>query len=348
MGGNIIEDLKRLVFTPGPSGFEDLVRELVVKRLEDLGFSPKVDELGNVLLLPGGGSVELLLAAHMDELGFVITGISDDGLLSFRKLGGIDDRILPGQHVMLILDDGSLVDGVIGLTPPHLQLDRSEQDRAPRWYELKIDVGASSREEAEAMGIRPLTPAVFKKHWSTLGQGNIVASRGFDDRVGVALLLEIARKISEGSVSGEGVALAWTVQEEVGLRGAFYVGSKINASTVIAVDTMACCHPAITGSAKPGRGPIIRALDNQHITPRWLVKSIVQSASNAGVKVQFASAGGTTDAAAFQRAGIPSAAVGIPLKYTHTTAEMLHIRDALEALKLLEGVIDSIPKGAIA
>ncbi|BAA80327.2 N-terminal deblocking aminopeptidase [Aeropyrum pernix K1] len=333
---SVLETLRELVFTPGPSGFEDLVRSVVVSRLRELGLDPVVDELGNVVVNPSGGEPRLLAAAHMDELGFVITGVGDDGLLAFRKLGGIDDRILPGQHVEILLDGGARIEGVIGITPPHLQLDRGEAEKPLRWHELRIDIGAQSRAEAEELGVKPLQPAVFKKHWSTLAGGRALASRGFDDRAGVALLLELAKRIAEGRVDAGGIALAWTVQEEVGLRGASYVASRMKPKAFLAVDTMACCHPAVTGHTRPGGGPVVRALDNQHITPRWLVELLEEAARSAGLELQYATAGGTTDAAAFQRTGVPSAAIGIPLKYTHSTAEVLYLSDLEGALKLLE------------
>ncbi len=335
----LVDVLRELVFTPGPSGFEDRVRRFVEERLRSYGYEPRTDWLGNLYVEVGSEGDPLLLAAHMDELGFIITGIEDSGLLTFRKLGGIDDRVLPGQHVQVLTEKGVL-EGVIGITPPHLQFDRSEQEKVLKWSELRIDIGADGKEEAEALGVKVLDPAVFKKHWSTTANGRYLASRGFDDRVGVAILLELAKMLSEERPRRR-IVLAWTVQEEVGLRGASYLASNLRPAVMVAVDTMACCSPQITGNARPGAGPVLRAVDNQYIAPRRLVDWLLGAAKRAGVSLQAATAGGTTDAAAFQRAGIPSVAIGILLKYTHSTAEMVNVDDIIDATRLLYEALTS-------
>lgn len=340
----LISILKESVMVPGPSGFEGPIRRFIVDRLRSLGLEPRVDEVGNVYVELGSGNSRLVVAAHMDELGLVVTHVGDDGLISFRKLGGIDDRVLPGQHVQLLTENG-VVEGVIGITPPHLMIDERERDRVLRWSELRIDVGASSREEAEEMGIKPLTPAVFKKHWSTLAGGKVVATRALDDRVGVSILLELARMAAEGEVRpSQRLVLAWTVQEEVGLRGASYIAQKLEADAMLAVDTMACCLEQITGSARPGGGPVLRALDNQYVAPEPLRRWLLEAASRAGVPLQLATAGGTTDAAAFQRSGIPSVAVGILTRYAHSTAETAHVSDIEAALRLVAEAVSSAPQ----
>jgi putative aminopeptidase FrvX len=336
--GGLLDILREAVFTPGPSGFEGPVRDLVVSRLKAMGFDPEVDALGNVVLEVGEGP-RLLVAAHMDELGFVVTGITEEGLLTFRKLGGIDDRVLPGSHVEVLTSKGP-VPGVIGITPPHLQVAEKEPGVVP-WRELRIDVGASSREEAEELGVRVLDPAVFKKPWSELAGGRAVATRALDDRVGVAILLELARLVAEGAVRPSWrLVLAWTVQEEVGLRGAAYVAERVRADAALIVDTMACCSREITGAARPGAGPVLRALDNQHIAPEPLRRWLLDSARAAGVEMQLATAGGTTDAAAFQRAGIPSVAIGVLTKYAHSTAEVAFKSDMEDALKVVASAVE--------
>ncbi|MEB3816842.1 MAG: M42 family peptidase, partial [Desulfurococcales archaeon] len=140
-----IDLLRRLVFEFGVSGYEERIRSLVAGLVRDYG-RVWVDDVGNLFLDMGGSGDTLLVAAHMDELGLVVTNIFEDGLLSFRKMGGIDDRILPGQHVVIMGRKGP-VEGVIGITPPHLQFER--EPKVIPWHELRIDVGASSREEVE-------------------------------------------------------------------------------------------------------------------------------------------------------------------------------------------------------
>ncbi len=333
----VIETLREVVMIPGPSGFEDRVRSYVVERLRSMGLEPSIDEMGNVTVAVGEGPT-LIIAAHMDELGFVVTGITEEGLLAFRKLGGIDDRVLPGSHVEVLTREGS-IPGVIGIMPPHLQYEKDRQ--VVEWKDLRIDVGASSRREAEELGVRVLDPAVFAKRWAELNRGKAIAVRGLDDRVGVAVLLELASMIARGEVKPSWrVVLAWTVQEEVGLRGASYLASRLRADASLIVDTMACCSFEITGDARPGGGPVLRALDNNYVAPAALRDWLLKASKRAGVEVQVATAGGSTDAAALQRSGIPSVAIGVLTKYAHSTAEMAYKSDIIDALRLVAAAVE--------
>ncbi|MEB3816678.1 MAG: M20/M25/M40 family metallo-hydrolase, partial [Desulfurococcales archaeon] len=230
------------------------------------------------------------------------------------------------------------VEGVIGITPPHLQFER--EPKVIPWHELRIDVGASSREEVEDLGVKPLDPVVFKKHWSILGGGKYLASRGFDDRAGVYVLVELARLVDEGLVRPRNhLILAWTVQEELGLRGALAIASRLRPRYFVAVDTMACCRAEITGPLRPGGGPAIRALDNAYVADRALVARLARLAESKGIPYQIASGGGGTDAAAFQRVGVQSVAIGIPLKYTHSTAEVVSLEDISNTIRLLSALV---------
>ncbi len=336
---DVVDLLLEAVKLRGPSGFEEEVAEWVSSRLSELGFEASRDAFGNVWIeLGGGGGGGLVLAAHMDELGFLVTGAEESGLLTFRPLGGIDDRVLPGVHVELLSETG-VVEGVIGIKPPHL-LSEEERGRPPSWRELRIDIGASSREEAQEL-VKPLTPGVFKKQVSTLNRGRLLAVRSLDDRVGVAILLALAAAVSEGRVKPRGrLVLAWTVQEEVGLRGARVLAKRLGASAMVAVDTMACCDPVVNGSMRLGGGPVLRLHDNRYMAPRPLRELLARAAARAGVEYQVASAGGTTDAAAFMEAGVPSAAIGVPARYAHSTAETVHLDDVRAALRLVEALVE--------
>jgi len=336
---DVVDLLLEAVRLRGPSGYEEEVASWVSSRLSELGFRVEGDAFGNVWVEVGEGGGGLLLAAHMDELGFLVTGADEGGLLTFRLLGGIDERVLPGVHVELLAGAG-VVEGVIGIKPPHL-LREEERGRVPSWRELRIDVGASSREEALGL-VEPLTPGVFKKHVSLLNKGRLLAARSLDDRVGVALLLALAASIARGEVKPGGrLVLAWTVQEEVGLRGARALASRLRPSAMIAVDTMACCDPVVNGATRPGGGPVLRLHDNRYMAPRPLRELLRRAAEDAGVAYQVASAGGTTDAAAFMEAGVPSAAIGVPVKYAHSTAETVHLGDVRAALELLRRLAEA-------
>jgi len=336
----LTETLRELILHPGVSGYEDRVRQAIKQMLPE-GLNVYEDTLGNLVAESGQGDPTIVIAAHMDELGLVVTHIRDDGLIKFRKIGGIDDRILPSMRVT-IHAEGSDIPGVIGLTPPHLQLERGEQKVIP-WHELAIDVGASSSDEVTSMGIRVLDPVTLDKIPTRLG-GGWLAARSIDDRMGCAVLVELAKRISSGAVMPRGrIILAWTVQEEVGIRGAMALAESIRPTLFVAVDTMSCCLPGITGAVKPGQGPVIRAVDNAYIADPKLVKRIEELAKRRGIDYQIATAGGGTDAAALQRKGVRAVALGTPVKYTHSTVEMLNTRDLAGMVELVSSIVENPP-----
>ncbi|MEB3860216.1 MAG: M42 family metallopeptidase [Desulfurococcales archaeon] len=332
--------LEGLIRAPGVSGYEDRVRDHIKGLVGGYGVL-REDSLGNLLLDLGGEGETLLFAAHMDELGLVVTNVDEDGMVRFRKIGGIDDRVLPNTRVNIHTATGD-VPGVIGLTPPHLQLDRGDQRVIP-WNELAIDVGASSREEAEELGVRVLDPVTLDKAIVRLGRGNLVASRAIDDRAGCAVLVELARAVAEGEVKPRGrLLLAWTVQEEVGLRGAMALAETVRPDLFIAVDTMSCCLPGITGRTRLGGGPTIRAVDNAYIADRKLVSRVESIARSAGIDYQLATAGGGTDAGALQRRGVKVLALGIPVKYSHSSVEVMNLADLRGMADLVKALSEEL------
>lgn len=336
---SLIEDL---ILIPGAPGYEDRVRNYIYEIASKYGRVEK-DAMGNLLLrLPGRGEGTILLAAHMDEIALVVTGIEDNGLLAFRKLGGIDDSILPARHVLVHGSQGP-VPGVIGAEPPHLRMVRGEdRNRVKPWYELRIDIGADSKDEAIEMGVGVLDQVTFKKHISYLGNGRYISTRGLDDRAGCAALVELARLIGSGVVEPRpDVVIAWTVQEEIGLMGARALARRLQPDLFIAIDTTTCCHPSITGGLKLGNGPLLRALDNSYIAPPSLVKNLYKTVTSKGIPLQVASAGGGTDAGAFHVTGVPSIAVSAPTQYTHSLTEKMHLGDYENWVRALAAIVEA-------
>ncbi len=332
-----LETLKELVQVPGVSGYEHRVREKIQELVGGLG-ETWTDTMGNLVLELGEGVDSILLAAHMDELGLLVTHIEKDGTVRFRKIGGIDDRILPSQHVTIHTEGGD-VPGVIGMTPPHLQLEKDL--KVVPWNQLYIDVGASSEEEARGLGIDVLDPVTFHKPWSLLNRGKVVSTRAIDDRFGCAVLVELARLIADGKVRPKyKVYLAWTTQEEVGLRGAWALAHRVNPTYMASIDTSTCCNPVITGPLKPGAGPVLRAVDNSAIVDPALGKRIVSVARSHGIPLQVVSVGGGTDAAAFQRVATKAFALGVPVKYTHSTTEYIHVEDVEKLIQLISALLE--------
>jgi len=331
--------LERLVMAPGVSGYEEPVRRELAGLLEGLG-RLEVDRVGNLVLHLGGSGPRLLIAAHMDELGLVVSGVEDSGLLTFRKVGGVDDVVIASSHVVVHTRRGPLP-GVVGVTPPHFKRVLGDGEKPPTWRELRIDVGASTREEALGMGVRPLDPVTFKKHFTLLAGGRLVATRALDDRAGSAALVELARLVAGGHVRPRyELVLAWTVQEEVGLRGARALAARLSPDYFVAVDTISCCHPLVTGQLRVGGGPVLRGLDNHYIAHPALARAVERAAERARVPLQLAAAGGGTDAAAFQVTGVPSVAVSAPTRYTHSLAEVMSVSDYEGWIKLLAALVE--------
>ncbi len=307
--------LRRLVELPGVSGHEEKVAATI---REVTGGS--IDELGNVRT----GNGKVLFVAHMDEVGLLATHVDNEGKVRFRKVGGVPDQALQGQHV--VVHGERDVPGVIGVEPPHF----SKSDK----QDLYIDVGASSQEEAVGLGVVPFSPVTFLKVFREVGR--YVSSRALDDRAGCWVLVEAHRQAPDA-------AYAWTVQEEVGLVGAKALARSADVKAAIIVDTLACCNPTITGNVKPGGGPVIRVFDNYGPYPRRLASRIADVARKHDIPIQVGGGGGGTDAAAFQQAGVPAIAIGIPNKYAHSTVEMVHLDDLKNTLRLVVALASELP-----
>ncbi|HIH73113.1 MAG TPA: M20/M25/M40 family metallo-hydrolase, partial [Thermococcaceae archaeon] len=287
----LVEMLKEITQLPGISGYEERIREKAIEWIEDYA-DYKVDAIGNLIVELGEGEEKAIFMAHMDEIGLMITGITNDGKLKFRKIGGIDDRLLLGRHVKVITEKGEL-DGVIGVTPVHLNLER-KFDTIP-WHSLEIDIGAESKEEAEEMGVKVLDFAVFKKHFSILNN-KYIATRSLDDRFGVIALVEAIKDLVDHDLDGKYI-FAFTVQEEIGLKGAKFLANKYAPKYAIAVDSFACCS-FLTGDVRLGKGAVIRAVDNSAIYTPSLARKALEIAKKNNIPVQIGVTGGGTDASA--------------------------------------------------
>uniref|UniRef100_UPI0025CD9918 M20/M25/M40 family metallo-hydrolase n=1 Tax=Thermococcus sp. TaxID=35749 RepID=UPI0025CD9918 len=251
--------------------------------------------------------------------------------LTFRKIGGIDDRLLYGRHLDVITENGKL-DGIIGALPVHLNLER-KFDTVP-WSRLAIDIGAESREEAESLGVKVLDYAVFKKHFAVLND-RYVSTRSLDDRFGVVALVEAIKDLVDHDLDGRYI-FAFTVQEEIGLKGAKFLAEKYSPKYAFAVDSFACCGD-ITGDVRLGGGAVIRAVDNSAIYTRSLARKVAAIASRNKISLQIGVTGGGTDASVFQHKS-EVLALSVPIKYLHSEVETLHLDDLETLIKLIEAI----------
>ncbi len=340
-----LELLRKLSETVAVSGDEGPVRRLILETIKDLADEVKVDTLGNVFAIKPGPAraPRVMVAAHMDEVGFMIVGVDGDGLLKFEAVGGLDDRILLGKPVWI---GESKVPGVIGMKPIHL-VKNAERESVVKIDSLRIDVGATSRDSAGRL-VRPGDRATFATPFTYLGP--TARGKALDNRAGCATLVEILR----GARSAYPVELicAFTVQEEVGLRGARVAGFAAKPDAAIVLDTtQANDLPApdeedenFKYNTRLGQGPAIYTQDGSTLHDRRLIKHLTAIAESKGIPYQFRQpGGGGTDAGAIQRtrAGVPTVSVSTPARYIHSPGALMSIDDYRNAARLVRAALEN-------
>ena len=341
-----LDFLKEIVNTPSPSGYEERAAE--VYRLYTRSFSDTVttDVHGNVaaILNPGAG-MKIMLAGHMDEIGFIIHYISEDGLLYFSGIGGHDSVIPVGQRVWI--HGSEKVPGVIGRKAIHL-LDDDERKKKPELRDMWIDVGASSRAEVEAV-IQLGDVATFQAEFEHL-MGDRATARGFDNKMGSFIVAEALRLLKEeGGLDPEvGVYAVATVQEEIGLRGARTSSFSIAAQSGLAVDVNhAIDYPGVSktryGTLDIGKGPSVMRGANANPNVFRLIR---EAATRDGIpyQVDVAPGGTGTDGNAMQISGGGMAVgiLGVALRYMHTPCEVLSLTDVENCAKLMAAYCRSV------
>jgi endoglucanase len=336
--------LRSLSESFGPSGFEDAVREIVIKEVESVADSVWVDSMGNLFALKRGrkGGASLMLTAHMDEIGFLVTHVDNRGFLRVAPIGGQSPRVIQGQRVLVRARDGSLVKGVIGSKPPHV-MKPDEAKQCPEVRDVYVDVGATSAQEVERIGITVGSPVAFERGLERLNEDTVVG-KAFDDRAGLAAVIGAFKAVEDQAVD---VYLVATVQEEVGLRGAQVAAYKISPSAAIGVDTTIAAD--VPGNeerdwvTRLGAGPAIKVADNPAsfyglMANRPLRERLEEVARSHGIPYQLeVLQGGTTDASAIAltKEGIPAAVVSVPTRYVHSPSEVLRLSDLEGVTKLL-------------
>jgi endoglucanase len=328
--------LRQLSDAFGVSGNEDDVRAVVLDAVRDHVDEIKVDALGNVLAVKRGTGrqrLRVMLDAHMDEIGLMVVGYDIDGrgFLKVRSVGGIDPRLLPGT--LLQVGPGR-IPGVIGIKPIHLFEEKDK--RVLKTKELIVDIGARGKDDAEKLA--PLgTYATFATRFRELGP--TVSGKAFDDRAGCAVLVELL----QGERFSFDLHAAFTVQEEVGLRGARVAAYAIEPDCAFALEgTIADDIPKDKKDVSPttelGKGPAITVMDRSFIADRRLVRLLTGTAEELDIPYQIKQPGiGGTDAGAIHqtREGVPSVAVAVPCRYIHSPVGLLSLDDFNNTVRLM-------------
>jgi len=343
-----LEDtLEKLSNACGVAGREEEVKRLLSEMLKPYVDEVKEDKLGNIIGVKRGGenAPKVMLAAHIDEIGLLVKTISKDGFLQFTKIGGIDDRILIAQNVIVHTEKGPL-HGIIGSKPPHIQKEE-ERKKVVTYDELFIDIGAESFEEAKQMGVKIGDPVSFNIKFAKIGKDSALG-KAFDDRVGCAVMIEAMKQLEKTECT---VYAVGTVQEEVGLRGATTAAFGLYPDVGIAIDvTVAGDVPGVKDFEAPvklRKGPSLTVADYGLITHPKVLRLLIDAAEKNGIPYQLETGlQGTTDAAriSLTREGVPSGVISIPTRYIHSPASLLSLKDAENAVKLTVEALKMIPK----
>lgn len=335
------ELLQQLTETPGVSGDEHkirgVIRKLITKYVDEIW----VDTMGNLIAIRKGSvnpEYRILVDAHMDEVGLMITGVDRDGSLRFKTVGGIGDRTLLGKVVQV--GPKKLI-GVVGARPIHL-LTGKQRTTVVKHDAMRIDIGAKNKEEANRK-VKPGDTATFVTPYEEMG--DIALGKAFDDRTGCAALVELLR----GDPYPFTIVGAFTVQEEVGLRGAGVATYATKPDIALVLE----CAPAydlpnkrdVSPNVALGRGPAIYVMDRGTIQHPGLVKHVTGTSDKYGIPYQIRQpGGGGTNTAAIQRitGGIPAATIATPARYIHSPTSMINLNDYKNVIRLAEAVIRSL------
>ena len=342
--------LKELSEAFGPSGHESAVRELILEAIQKHVDSYQVDALGNLMALKrssqradgGYKPLKVMVSAHMDEVGIMVIHADKDGLLHFDVVGGLGARVLLAQPV--VLGDDRLP-GVIGLKPIHLQ-ERSEREKLPKVSDLAIDIGATGQEEAEK-AVPKGTYGTFATSFAELGgELRTVKGKAFDDRAGCAVLVELLKADYPFDLWA-----AFTVQEELGLRGARVAAFRVEPDVAFALEGTVCDDLPKEKDESPttelGKGPAITFRDRSVVCDPRLIKHLVEVAEAEGIPYQFKQPGvGGTDTGAIHlvKEGVPSAVVSVPSRYIHSPVSVLSLADFENTVRLMRAALMRLPE----
>ena len=333
----MLDTIKALCALSGISGREDVVREYIISQIE--GYAEySTDPLGNLIVFKKGAQPakkKVLVDAHMDEVGMIVTYITDDGYLKFAKVGGIDTRVMLGKNVFV---GKNAVSGVVGIKPIHLT-DSDKENDIPDVDELYIDIGADSAEQAQKY-VSLGDSVWFDSDFTEFGEG-MVKARALDDRVGCAIMIEMIK-----SEQPFDLWFSFTVQEEIGTRGAVTGTFNVKPDYAVAVETTTAADIlGVDGEKRVcqlGKGAVVSFMDRGTIYPKALYDKAFEIAEKKGIKAQTKTmVAGGNDAAAIHKSGsgVRVITVSVPCRYLHSPSCVIKYDDAVESFKLVNSLV---------
>ena len=350
MNQETMELFKTLTELPGAPGNEHLVRQFMREELSKYADEVVQDGLGSIFGVRKGSEngPTVMVAGHMDEVGFMVTSITENGMIRFQTLGGWWNQVLLAQRVQIMTENGPII-GVIGSIPPHL-LDEETRKRPMDVKNMLIDIGADDKEDAIKIGIKPGQPIVPICPFTPLANPKKIMAKSWDNRYGCGLAIELLKEL-QGEELPNTLYSGATVQEEVGLRGARTAAYMIEPDIFFALDA----SPAndMSGNKNEfgqlGKGALLRIYDRTMVTHRGMREFILDTAESNNIKYQYFVSQGGTDAGQVHLAneGVPSAVIGICSRYIHTSASIIHVDDYLAAKELLIKLVKSCDRTTV-
>lgn len=338
MDKQTLQMFKQLTEFPAVSGFERELRQFVKEKMEPYTDEFVQDRLGSLFGVIRGdeNGPKMMVAGHFDEVGFMTTGITDQGLIRFQPLGGWFSQVVLAQRLHIITDQGPIV-GVVGSTPTHL-LSPEQRNKPVDIKSMYIDIGADDRAEAEQMGLRTGLQIVPICEFTPMANPKKIMAKAWDNRYGVGLAIELLQAV-HGEKLGGTLYSGATVQEELGLRGARTAAQLIQPDLFFGLDCSAAND--MTGDRNAfghlGKGALLRIYDPTMFTHRGMVEYIQDTASTHQIPVQYFISAGGTDAGQVHVSGtgVPSTIIGICGRYIHTSSSIIHTDDYDAAKELL-------------
>lgn len=327
---------KTLTELQGAPGNEHLVRKFMKQEIAKYSDEMIQDNLGGVFGVKHGSGPKVMVAGHMDEVGFMVTQITKNGMIRFQTLGGWWSQVLLAQRVQIMTDNGPVI-GVIGSIPPH-NLTEEQRKRPMELKNMLIDIGADDKEDAKQIGIKPGQQIVPVTPFTPMANKKKILAKAWDNRYGCGLAIELLKELQGETVPNQLFSGA-TVQEEVGLRGAQVAANMIQPDIFYALDA----SPAndMSGEDKAfghlGKGALLRIFDRSMITHRGMRDFVLDTAESNHIPYQYFISQGGTDAGRVHvsNQGVPSAVVGIASRYIHTHGSIIHVDDYAAAKALI-------------
>src|SRR5690625_1684880 len=342
---DLFETLTELQGAPGD---EHLVRNFMRENLEKYSDEVIYDNLGSVFGVKHGEGPRVMVAGHMDEVGFMVTQITENGMIRFQPLGGWWNQVLLAQRVQIMTAKG-IVTGVIGSVPPHL-LTEAQRKKPMEIKNMLIDIGADDRDNALEIGVSPGDSIVPICPFTPMANEKKILAKAWDNRYGCGLAVELLKEVQNESLPNQLYSGA-TVQEEVGLRGAKVAAQMIKPDIFYALDA----SPAndMSGDEEEfgqlGKGALLRIYDRSMVTHRGMREFILDTAESNHIPYQYFVSQGGTDAGRvhISNQGIPSAVIGICARYIHTSSSIIHVDDYAPAKELLIKLVQTTDQNTV-